>query len=128
MNQPRSGTTQVEMVIACVLLSATIASITAYRRHTLAVGQSAHSASLAQSRLLNARQEIGLWPYDDLQSGWLEKLSFDQDPFLPDCRCRAEVSEIEEPIAGKRVTLMLQWQAGELSRTTPSLTFGVSRP
>lgn len=128
MNRSRNGTTHLELIVAAVLLTATLAGITAYRQRTIVSNQFAQRASLAQSRVLNMRREIGTWPIDKITVANIEKLPPDELAGLPDARWLAVVSEIESPVNGKQVTLALQWKLGATSATSPGLTFWVKRP
>ena len=128
MNRNRNGSTHLELIVAAVLLTATLAGITAYRQRTIVSNQMAQRSSLAQSRVLNMRREIGTWSIDEITVANIEKLPADELGGLPEARWVAAVSEIETPVTGKQVTLALQWKVGATSASSPSLTFWVKRP
>ena len=128
MSRKRTGTTHLELIVAAVLLTATLAGITAYRQRTIVSNQMVQSASLAQSRVLNMRREIGSWPIDEITVANIEKQPADELAGLPAARWVVAVSEIDTPVAGKQVTLAMQWKAGSTFASSPSLTFWVKRP
>ena len=78
MNRNRNGSTHLELIVAAVLLTATLAGITAYRQRTIVSNQMAQRASLAQSLVLNMRREIGIWPVDEITVANIEKLPADE--------------------------------------------------
>lgn len=128
MTHRRCGITQLELVVASILLGATLLSITKFRQSNLLSGQHTQQASWAQSRLLNARGLIGTWPMDDITVANIEKLPADDSDFLRRSQWLATVDEIEEPIRSKQVSLALRWQVGDVQHTTPGLVFWVKQP
>lgn len=124
----RRAITQIELVVATVLLGATLLTITQFKQRSLRVNQATQRASFAQSRMLNVRREISTWPLDVVTAEAIAKLPIDEANFLPQARWIAEVKEIDQPIAGKQVVLAIQWQNHSQPQTCPSLTFWVKRP
>lgn len=122
------GATLLELTIACMLLGATLLSIATFRQRTLSNSQSVQRASFAQSRLLNLRREISTWPLDEVTVAAIESTPADDTGYLPSASWTADIEEIEEPIAGKRVVLALKWHEGQIERSCPSLMFWVKRP
>ncbi len=119
----RHGTTQVELVIATVLMVAMLATIAAFRKQTIVSAQISQRSSFAQSHLLNMCREVSTWPIEEVTSEKISQQSGDNSDFLPGARWVAEVTEMEQPIVGKRIVLALHWQEGTRDQSSPSLTF-----
>lgn len=122
------GFTHLELVIATVLLAATLLTITRFQQSTRGTNLAAQRASFAHSRLLNVRREISTWPTSEVTAETISELPIDEANFLPQAQWMVEIKEIDEPVAGKQVTMAIKWQDKAQTHTCPSLTFWVKRP
>ena len=81
--------------------------------------EQSNRASLIASHLLcdliNARESIGSWEFDDVSISKIESMSFlENSESRPDSRIwQATVDEVIEPIPAKRVYLSLKWTHGQ---------------
>lgn len=124
----RRGFSHMELVVATVLLVATLLTISTFRQRTLSSNLAAQQSSFAQSRLLNLRREVSTWPLNQVTAEAIAKTPVDNTPFLPQSSWVVDVKDIEQPIIGKQVMIAIQWHDKSLPHISPSLTFWVKQP
>lgn len=86
----------------------------------------------ANGEIINARERIGLWNYDEITTESIATIPFlvegTRQGMLRTWKC--DVVEVSEPIPAKQVTLSIQWtdEKAGITHDTGSLSFWVPKP
>jgi hypothetical protein len=115
------GASMMEAIVACALLSAAAVSVAVMNTRTKRAYQDRERMKHAWNEVQNARQTVGTWNIDQIDSQRLLSLAVSEEIKLawPDARWIARVDEVQEPLPGKRIFLGLQWTQG--GQTIPPL-------
>ena len=124
----RYGTTIMELLIGCVLLSVATISTSMFHTRASMMARSIKVAALAREVLLDAREEIGTWTVDEVTQERVASLPIRDElkNVLPEAAWIVRIDTLEEPVIGLRIFLDLQWADGGQIRTASGITFWVA--
>ena len=125
--QARRATTSMEIVVSCLLLSASLVTLGVFRTRVAINGANMRMAALARSELRSAREIVGSWSPEAITANRIESLEISPmaKATLPDARWTAKVESIQQPVHGFRVFLDLQWFRLEQVQSTGGITFWI---
>lgn len=82
--------------------------------------------------LVNAREQVGAWAYDDISLTSIPSIAIPENPaFVASGRkWLVNIEEVNEPISAKRVSMSLQWTPvhSEFPTQVGPITFWVPKP
>ena len=126
------GHTVAECLVAFAMLVPIAVIIGRIGLHTEHASRASLLASQSVCDLVNAREVIGSWGFEEVTLEKIESISFPENPeFRAGSReWRASVDEVTEPVQAKRVCLSLQWTHGqsESMSVVGPIVFWVPKP
>jgi prepilin-type N-terminal cleavage/methylation domain-containing protein len=120
---PRAGFTLVEVIAATAMLAVLLVS-TAHVLRVIGTQQiAADRRNLALQSLQNIAEQVGNVPWEELTPEAAGKLTVPDSvkAYLPDAILAAKVTDVQEPVAGKRVSLELTWNAPNGQPAAPAI-------
>ena len=82
--------------------------------------------------LINAREQVGSWAYEDVSLASIQSIAIPENPAFDDSRREwlVSIEEVNEPISAKRVSMSLQWTPvrSEFPTEIGPITFWVPKP
>lgn len=121
----KSGTTVMEVIVACSLLATTAASMSLMSWRMQRGFQERVLVKRAWVEVCNARQQIGSWQTDDVQLERILSLPI-AEALRRDCvaiEWVARVEEIQQPLPGKCIFIGLKWTRAEQQAAPLGITF-----
>ncbi len=89
-------------------------------------------AANALRDLVNAREQVGSWAYEDVSLASVQSITIPENPAFDASRREwlVSVEEVNEPISAKRVSMSLQWTPvrSEFPTEIGPITFWVPKP
>jgi type II secretory pathway pseudopilin PulG len=110
---PRSGMLLVEIIAAIAILAVLLTSTVQVMRVMTTQHVAADRRTLALETVQNVAEQIGNIPWAELTPEAAGKLTVPDavKPFLPEAKLAATVTDLQEPVAAKRVSIELTWNA-----------------
>lgn len=128
----RSAHTIAECLVAFAMLLPIAVLVGKIGLQTEQASRESALASHAFRDLINAREEIGSWAFNDISQSTIESIPFQKSTeFHEDSRrWVTSIEEETEPIQAMRISLSLQWTSGrsEIPAEVGPITFWVPRP
>ena len=127
-----TGHTVAECLVAIAMLLPIAILVSKIGLQTERSSRESVLASHALRDLINAREQIGSWPYENVSVARIQSISIPENlAFEASSReWLVSVEEVSEPISAKTISLSMQWTPvrSEFPTEVGPITFWVSKP
>ena len=127
-----TGHTVAECLVAIVMLVPIAILVSKIGLQTERSSRETVLAANALRDLVNAREQVGSWEYEDVSLASIQSINIPENPAFEDSRREwlVGIEEVNEPISAKRVSMSLQWTPvrSEFPMEIGPITFWVPKP